>query len=93
MRECKLMVLWTLFLGVSLMLGAPRAMSSMEGEEIRYVVTTRGFQIGNVIVAQKAISNQGEQEIYFENKTDVSASFLWMRYHQSLSERCGSEKG
>jgi hypothetical protein len=92
MRECKLMVLWTLFLGVSLMSGAPRAVSSMVGEEIRYVVTTRGFEIGNVIVAQKAISNQGEPEIYFENKTDVSASFLWMRYHQSLSEHVALKK-
>jgi hypothetical protein len=86
MRECRLMVLWTLFLGASLMADVTRAMSSMAGEEIRYVVTTRGFEIGNLIVAQKAVSNQGEPEIYFENKTDISASFLWMRYHQSLSE-------
>ncbi len=86
MRECNVMVLCAVLLGVSLMADAPRAMSSTAGEEIRYVVTTRGFQIGNVIVAQKAVSNQGEQEIYFENRTDVSASFLWMRYHQSLSE-------
>ncbi len=92
MRECKLMLLWTLFFGITLMLGVPRAMSSMEGEEIRYVVTTRGFQIGNVIVAQKATPNQGEQEIYFENRTDVSASFLWMRYHQSLSEHAALKK-
>lgn len=62
------------------------AMSSMEGEEIRYVVTARGFEIGNVTVAQKTVADQGEPEIYFENKTDISASFLWMRYYQSLSE-------
>ncbi len=92
MRESKMMVLWALLLGVSLIWGVPRAMSSTEGEEIRYVVTTRGFQIGNVIVAQKAASNQGEQEIYFENRTDISASFLWMQYHQSLSEHAALRK-
>ena len=92
MCEWKMMFFWTLSIGVSLMLGVPRAMSSMEGEEIRYEVTTRGFQIGNVIVAQKAVSNHGEQEIFFENRTDVSASFLWMRYHQSLSERATLKK-
>ncbi len=87
MRACRLMVLWILSFGVSLMSGTPLAISSMAGEEIRYVVTTRGFQIGNVIVAQKAFPNQGEQEINFENRTDISASFLWMRHHQSLTER------
>jgi hypothetical protein len=92
MRECKRMFLWTLFLGVLLLSDASRAVSSMVGEEVRYVVTSRGFDIGNVIVAQKTVSNQGELEIYFENKTDVNASFLWMRYHQFLSEHVALKK-
>jgi hypothetical protein len=92
MCECRMMVLWALFLVTSLMSIVPRAMSSMAGEEIRYVVTTRGFEIGNLIVAQKAVCNRGEPEIYFENKTDVNASFLWMRYHQSLSEHVALKK-
>ena len=87
MHACRRLVLWALSIGISVMWGAPPAISSMEGEEIRYVVTSRGFEIGSVIVAQKTVSNQGEPDIYLENRTDVSASFLWMRYHQSQSER------
>jgi hypothetical protein len=93
MRKSKMMVLRTVFLAVSMMPCAPPpAMASMDGEEIRYVVTTRGFEIGNVMVAQKSVPNQGETETYFENRTDISASFLWMRYRQSLSEHAALKK-
>lgn len=92
MCECIRVLLWTLSIGILLMMGVPLAMSSMEGEEIRYVITNRGSRIGDVIAARKTFPNQGEQNIFIENRTEVSASFLWMRFHQSQSEQATFKK-
>lgn len=87
MRGCGLLMWGALSLGVFLLLGAAPAKSSVEGEEIHYEVTTLGFQIGDVQVAQKSGGHANAPEIYYENKTDVRASFLWLHYRHSQFER------
>jgi hypothetical protein len=52
-----------------------------------YTVSTRGFSIGDVVTTQRSAAEGGGNRINFETKTAVKASFLWMGYHLSSTEK------
>jgi hypothetical protein len=52
-----------------------------------YRVSTRGFSIGEVQTTQRISDEGGINRIHFETKTAVKASFLWMGYHLSSTEK------
>lgn len=57
------------------------------GTETKYDVVAKGFRIGNVVVTQKSSRTPHENIIHFENLSNISASFIWMGYHLSMTER------
>lgn len=52
-----------------------------------YRVSSRGFSIGDVVTTQRISDEGGSNRIQFETKTAVKASFLWMGYHLSATEK------
>jgi hypothetical protein len=52
-----------------------------------YKVSTKGFSIGDVITTQRISDEGGNNRIHFETKTTVKASFLWMGYQLSSTEK------
>jgi hypothetical protein len=52
-----------------------------------YTVSSKGFAIGDVTTTQLMTEEGGVAGLYFENRTAVKASFLWMGYHQDTIER------
>jgi len=58
-----------------------------------YKVTTMGFAIGDVITTQRMTEDAGVPSLYFETKTAVKASFLWMGHHQDTVEKGTIRKG
>jgi len=65
----------------------PPATPNTGGTETRYEVIAKGFRIGNVSVYQRSSRTPNETVIHFENLSDINASFIWMGYHLSMSER------
>lgn len=53
----------------------------------RYKVSTRGFSIGEVVTTQRVEDEGGINRVIFETKTAVNASFLWMGYQLSSTEK------
>jgi len=58
-----------------------------------YKVTTMGFAIGDVATAQRISEDDGITTLYFETKTAVKASFLWMGHQQNTIEKGIIRKG
>jgi len=53
----------------------------------QYKVSTKGFSIGDVVTTQRISEEDGYSRVYFETKTRVKASFLWMGYKLSSIEK------
>jgi hypothetical protein len=51
------------------------------------------IRIGRVTTSQKAAVEGGAKVIYFENRTDVEASFLWMNYCHDSCEKATIRDG
>ena len=67
-----------------------------------YKVSSMGLAIGDVTTTQRMTEEGGVPSLNFETKTAVTASFLWMGYHQDTTEKgtlqkrdliCYSRKG
>ena len=58
-----------------------------------YKVSTMGFNIGDVTATQRLAEEGGVTSIFFETKTAVKASLLWMGYHQETMEKGTILKG
>jgi hypothetical protein len=43
-----------------------------------YKVISKGFAIGDVTTTQRLIEEAGVAGVYFETKTTIKASYLWM---------------
>jgi hypothetical protein len=52
-----------------------------------YRVSSKGFSIGDVTTTQRIVDEGGSNRINFETKTAVKASFLWMGYQLSSTEK------
>lgn len=52
-----------------------------------YRVSSMGLAIGEVTTTQRMAEEGGVASLYFETKTAVAASFLWMGYHQDTVEK------
>jgi hypothetical protein len=52
-----------------------------------YRVSSKGFSIGDVTTTQRVVDEGGSNRISFETKTAVKASFLWMGYQLSSTEK------
>jgi hypothetical protein len=52
-----------------------------------YKVSSMGFSIGDVTTIQRMAEEGGVASVYFETKTAVKASFLWMGYQQDILEK------
>lgn len=52
-----------------------------------YNVISKGFTIGDVKTTQRLIEKAGVAGVYFETKTTIKASFLWMGYHLDTLEK------
>ncbi|NMC73805.1 MAG: hypothetical protein GYA56_05510 [Geobacteraceae bacterium] len=77
-----------LFFAVLLLVAAHPLRAAASGAETRYDVTSRGMTVGSVTAVQKSAGGEGgAKRIHYENRTDVSASFLWIGYHSSTTER------
>jgi len=64
------------------------AVATASGTETRYDVVAKGMTIGSVVTTQKASGEGGgAKRIHYENRTDVNASFLWLGYRSSTTER------
>jgi len=62
--------------------------SAASGAETRYDVTAKGMKVGSVVAVQKSTGGDGgAKRIRYENQTDVNASFLWLGYRSSTTER------
>ncbi|GFE60383.1 hypothetical protein AOG2_09710 [Geobacter sp. AOG2] len=59
----------------------------------RYKVSAKGFSIGDVITTQRMTDDGGASKVQFETKTEVRASFLWMGYRLSSTEKGTLLKG
>lgn len=53
----------------------------------RYNVSSRGFTIGDVTTTQRTTDENGVPFAHFETKTSVKASFLWMGYQLTSTEK------
>ena len=60
---------------------------------VQYKVTSMGFAIGDVTTTQRMSEEGGIASLYFETKTAVKASFLWMGYQQETIEKGAIRKG
>jgi len=60
--------------------------SSTGSTRVRYDVVARGFQIGKAVTSVGVSGEEGQKVIRFVNKTDVDASFLWVRCSIHSSE-------
>ncbi len=58
-----------------------------------YKVSSMGFNIGDVTTTQRQAEEGAAAGIFFETKTAVKASFLWMGYHQETIEKGTLLKG
>ncbi len=76
-----------LFVICAFLVGTVPVLSSVGSTVTRYDVTTRGFHIGNATASQKVSREGGVTVVRFENRTDIGASFLWMRHCLSSSEK------
>lgn len=75
------------FIAVSFVCAHP-VPSAASGAETRYDVTARGMKVGSVVTVQKSTGGDGgAKRIRYENQTDVNASFLWLGYRLSTTER------
>jgi hypothetical protein len=54
---------------------------------VHYRVSSMGLDIGDVTTTQRMTEEGGVPSLYFETKTAVKASFLWMGYHQDTIEK------
>lgn len=52
-----------------------------------YGVYSKGFRIGTITSSQHSSDNNGSHFIHFETKTNVKASFLWLRYNLDMVEK------
>ncbi|MDD2310698.1 MAG: hypothetical protein PHH91_14065 [Desulfuromonadaceae bacterium] len=52
-----------------------------------YKVSSMAFTIGNVTTTQHISEDGGIASLYFETKTAVKATFLWMGYQQEIIEK------
>ncbi|MBC8019369.1 MAG: hypothetical protein H7X83_12735 [Verrucomicrobia bacterium] len=50
-------------------------------------MSSKGFAIGDVTTTQRMTEEGGVARVYFETKTAVKASFLWMGYHLDTIEK------
>jgi len=77
-----------IFLFVGMWVVAHPDVSAASGAETRYDVTAKGLTIGSVVTTQKASGEGGSaKHIRYENRTDVNASFLWLGFRSSTTER------
>ena len=60
---------------------------------VQYKVTSMAFAIGDVTTTQHMVEEGGIATLYFETKTAVKASFLWMGYQQETIEKGTIRKG
>jgi hypothetical protein len=67
--------------------------SASVGTIAHYKVSSKGFTIGDVTTTQQTSEEGGLTTIYFETKTAVKASFLWMGYQQEIIEKGTLLKG
>jgi hypothetical protein len=91
-KHAALLLFFLCFIAILLIQALP-VMSSFGSTETRYEVVAKGFCVGNVITSQKSADEGGEKVVHFENRTDVNASFLWMGYRFSSSERATIKRG
>jgi hypothetical protein len=52
-----------------------------------YKVSSKGFTIGDVTTTQRMAVEGGVPSLFFETRTAVKASFLWMGYRQDTIEK------
>ena len=58
-----------------------------------YKVIYKGFSIGDVTTTQRVIEEAGAPGVYFETKTTIKASLLWMGYQLDTVEKGTLLKG
>ena len=85
MKGCRHLLTTLLFL--CLMPFAPSFAGIPVMTVTRYRVSARGFSIGDVVTTQRMTDEGGDSRVQFETKTAVRASFLWMGYHLSSTEK------
>lgn len=59
----------------------------------QYKVSSMAFAIGDVTTTQRMSEDGGIASLYFETKTAVKASFLWMGYQQETIEKGAIRNG
>jgi hypothetical protein len=52
-----------------------------------YVVSSIGLPIGDVVTTQRMTQEGGDTSVHFETRTSVQASFLWLGYHLTSTEK------
>ena len=52
-----------------------------------YKVSSMGLSVGDISTSQRMTEEGGVTKVYFETKTAIQASFLWMGYRQDTIEK------
>lgn len=55
--------------------------------ETRYKVSSMGVSVGDVVTSQSMTEEGSDSRVRFETKSSIRASFLWMGYQLSTSEK------
>jgi hypothetical protein len=78
----------TTFLSTLLLLAsALPVLPNIGGTETHYDVVAKGLRIGSMVVSQRTSHKSEEPVVHFENLSNINASFLWVGYHVSMTER------
>lgn len=91
MRGCRHLLTAMLILGLMPFASSFAGIQAMT--VTRYKVSAKGFSVGDVITTQRMTDEGGVSKVQFETKTAVRASFLWMGYQLSSTEKGALLKG